>query len=137
MIRIALVVLGVALFALAACNGDDGGGASQTPTATPDVASLPILDPWEVHVAASDGSGDKTVFSAGTGSLYYALSPDGDEMAVAESTYVSTQVRFLSLDGVERAHVTQDGSAGGRVTLSCDAHRHSLSSGGTESFGSG
>jgi Tol biopolymer transport system component len=114
-IRIGLVGAAIVLLLSVACGDDDNGnGSSHSPTPTPtaDVGSLPILDPWEIHIAASDGSGDKTVFSTGTGDVRYALSPNGTEVAVAESNYMSTTVHFLALDGTQRASVAHDGSAG-------------------------
>ncbi len=102
----------VLLLSVACGDDDNGNGSSHSPTPTVDVGSLPILDPWEIHIAASNGSGDKTVFSTGTGDVRYALSPDSSELAVAESNYMSTTMHFLALDGTQRASVTHDGSAG-------------------------
>ncbi|MEK7247193.1 MAG: hypothetical protein AAB092_01850, partial [Chloroflexota bacterium] len=93
-----------------ACDDDDGEPTpSSTATQAP-VDELPIPDPWEVHIAAADGSGESMVYVDDRASDF-EWSPDGTELAVATGDLDSTTVRFIGLDGKERAQATLDGSS--------------------------
>lgn len=112
----AVLFLALPLAILAASCSSNGDTASSTPvssetaSATPDISALPIPDPHELHVAAADGSGDRTIFASDQ-PISYALSPDGTQIAFVESNYTLTSatVHFLSLDGAERGRATHNG----------------------------
>lgn len=112
---VATLVASVMLLALvAACGHDNSEPASPTAagTPTPAASKLPIPDPWELHVAAADGSGDEKLIASDR-PFSFALSPDGSEVALSAGTYTATTVRFLGLDGHERARSSHDGFSGG------------------------
>ncbi len=93
----------------AACGDDEAPNGSPSPTHIPE-AELPLPDPWELHVAAADGSGETMVYTDDRASGF-AWSPDGSQLAIAGGDYESTTVRFVGLDGEESASVTVEGSA--------------------------
>jgi TolB protein len=119
-----LLMLPLVIFA-ASCAGDNT--ASPTPispetataSAKPDISALHIPDPYELHVAAADGSGDKTIFATDQ-SISYALSPDSSQIAVSEGTYNSATVHFINFDGIERARATYNGGSEGQLEWSPD-----------------
>jgi Tol biopolymer transport system component len=105
--------LGIGLITLAAACGDDDATSSSTaspnPSPTVDVSALPIPAPWELYVAATDGSGDHLVYSSENFGQY-ASAPDGSRVAISESNGTdSTTVRILSLDGVETGSFVHKG----------------------------
>jgi Tol biopolymer transport system component len=118
-LRLALVLLGLLAFG-AACGDDDSTTATQTPgptatasapaaTRTPiPAANLPIPNPWELRIAGTNSSGEKLLYSSDL-PLTYAWSPDGETIAVAEGDQTTTTVRFLGLDGDEKASIDHNG----------------------------
>lgn len=61
-------------------------------------------------MAATDGSGETMVYVDDRASDF-EWSPDGTELAIASGDLDSTTVRFVGLDGKERAQATHDGSS--------------------------
>lgn len=123
---IKLAVLGavISLLVIAvACGDDDATGPSGSPASPkatppgatppfPPEAELPLPDPWELHVAAVDGSGETMVY-ADDRAGQVAWSPDGSQLAIATSDVDSTTVRFVRLDGEVRSESTLDGYVSG------------------------
>jgi Tol biopolymer transport system component len=120
----AVLLLALPLAMLAASCSSDDDTASSTPTsaaasATPGISALPIPDPYELHVAAADGSGDKTIFATDQ-PISAAISPDGSQIAVSEGLYNSATVHFLNFDGTERARAIYNGGSEGQLKWSPD-----------------
>lgn len=113
--KIGIATILISLLALATACGDDNTAqdVSETPASPTPVpeAELPLPDPWEVHIAAADGSGETQVFVADRAS-WYEWSPDSSKLAIATQDGVSTAIHFVALDGEELGQTTVDGSAG-------------------------
>lgn len=111
-IKLAVVGVAVSLLGLAAACGEEvepNGAVSPTASPIPE-AELPLPDPWEVHIAATDGSEGRLVYADDRASGF-AWSPDGSQLAIAAGDFESTTIRFIGLDGEESASVTVNGSA--------------------------
>lgn len=114
---IALLLVGLGVLSSSCGGGDRANSPSTLPsrsqdasvTATVPAANLPIPDPYEIFVAASDGSTNVLVHSSDSG-WAFSLSPVGNALAVVEYGQSQSQVRILGLDGEERAAIPIEGS---------------------------
>lgn len=124
-IRISLLASVLLLAALAVACGDDDGQPSVSPTGTSPtgtpvpVGQLGLPDPWEIHIAAADGSGDTLAYAADRAGEF-AWSPGGTELAIATGGFDSIAVRVAALDGTLREVATLDGGYSNGLTWSPD-----------------